>query len=454
MDQLKLTASQKNAAARLELFWRIKLSGAGGLGGTATRPIPLLIGPSGAGKTAGVRDFVSRRDLPIFAINVTSWIVRGATCGSFTLDALAAFISQNGSGVIFLDEINKLRTSYLDVGNGWSMSVMNEIMALLDGDARLLQMGFSPEHLKALNERFFIVGAGAWQEVWTASTPRASLGFGGVQGGGDPDPAAFLRAVRDQNVIPEELLFRFNDRLILIEPPTVEEIASRICAIRSDAKVVPLSGEAVATLAREASDSHRAMRWLEAYAIEVIEELPSEWHIAAAASAGEKSSKVPPPPEQQKSGCPYPLLYASSFAIVKSLAGDLVQAAQDLSLRIAFEDVDQKESHKCRAFLSRLALHASSFTLPTISDLERLQHFDSLAEANDRIPAELGAYSFWKAVGAATRESHHRLHQIHFHLAKEVEVIRTILDHPELLQEKNIVDRRDSREEWFAKHKS
>ncbi len=117
MDKaLKLTASQKKAAERLEFFWRIKRGGTGRLGSTEMRPIPLFIGPSGAGKTASVRDFAVRHGLQLFSISAATWIVRGAKNDDHTPDALAAWVGEHSGegGVIFIDEINKLRRKLFD----------------------------------------------------------------------------------------------------------------------------------------------------------------------------------------------------------------------------------------------------------------------------------------------------------------------------------------------------
>ena len=262
-EALTLTRSQKKAADRLDFFWRIKRGGTGRLGSTETRPVPLLVGPSGAGKTASVRDFATRHGLPIFSISAATWIIRGARNEGYTADALAAWIGEHSEGgIIFIDEVNKLRAEHLDAS--WGMGILNELISIMDQDARLLRMGFKQEQIDAL-DKFILIGAGAWQETWIDSRARATSGFGGTQGGGATDPRVFLSAVRDQNVIPEELLFRFNDRLILIEPPAVDEIATRIAAIRSDAGVACLAAEHLATLAGQACESNRAMRWLRSF---------------------------------------------------------------------------------------------------------------------------------------------------------------------------------------------
>lgn len=63
-------------------------------------------------------------------------LIVGARNDAYTLDALAAFVDQNPYGVIFIDEVNKLRNSHLR--EPWSSAVFNEVLALLDADQRLL----------------------------------------------------------------------------------------------------------------------------------------------------------------------------------------------------------------------------------------------------------------------------------------------------------------------------
>ena len=449
-EPLNLTASQKKAAERLDFFWRIKRSGSGRLGSTETRPIPLLIGQSGSGKTACVRDFVARHGLPLFAMSAATWIVRGAKNDTLTSDAIAAWIASNSQGgVILIDEINKLRNEHMQ--NSWSSSIMIEIMTLLDCDSRLLHMGFIQEHIDALSQKFLLIGAGAWQETWVDSKPRATAGFGGTQGGGATDPSVFLSAVRDQNVIPEELQFRFNEKLLLIEPPAAEEIAERILAIRSDAGVASLTEEQLAALAAEACESQRAMRWLEAYALDVLGELPKEWH-------DDLDARVQLEVEDWSSAKPrvdlYPKLYNSSLDIVRRLSYDIALAARNLASHIRCDGLNAASTQEKCDFLDDLSGIAYTFTLSTIDDLSRRKLFEALCLSVPDVSNKLAVFStkpVMDRVAETTREAVHTLLNLSFRFAFESASIRVVMHDQEKLIQGKVLDHEDARVMWFRK---
>ena len=451
-ETLTLTRSQKKAAERLDFFWRIKRSGNSRVGSTETRPIPLLVGPSGAGKTASVRDFATRHGLPIFSISAANWIIRGARCENYTAEALAAWIAEHSEGgVIFIDEVNKIRAEHLDAT--WSMGILIDILTLIDKDVRLLRMGFKQEQIDAL-EKFIVIGCGAWQETWTSCKEKASAGFGGTQGGDATDPAVFLSAIRDQNVIPEELLFRFNDRLILIEPPGVDEIADRIIAIRSDAGVASLTEEQLATLATEASKSGRAMRWLEAYALDVIAELPQEWH-------DDLDARVKLEVEDWSAAKPradlYPKLYNSSFDIVRRLSYDIALASRNLASRIRAEGLNAASTQEKCDFLDELAGIAYTFTFSTIDDMSRRKLFEALCISVPEVSNKLAVFSTKQVmdrVAETTREAVHALATLAFRFALESASMRMIMQDQQKLAEAKIIDHEDARVFWFRKKNS
>ena len=226
-EALTLTRSQKKAADRLDFFWRIKRGGTGRLGSTETRPVPLLVGPSGAGKTASVRDFATRHGLPIFSISAATWIIRGARNEGYTADALAAWIGEHSEGgIIFIDEVNKLRAEHLDAS--WGMGILNELISIMDQDARLLRMGFKQEQIDAL-DKFILIGAGAWQETWIDSRARATSGFGGTQAARD---AVILKALGiDAATLAADI--KAGKTLAQIDPTNTAALISALVAFES-----------------------------------------------------------------------------------------------------------------------------------------------------------------------------------------------------------------------------
>ena len=107
---IKLTVSQERAYADLQFFLEMHRRGVRRVGGIETRPCPLIIAPSGAGKTFFINRLAEENELPLYSLNVQNWIVRGAkNDGQLTLAQIAEFVRSNGNGgIIFVDEVNKL----------------------------------------------------------------------------------------------------------------------------------------------------------------------------------------------------------------------------------------------------------------------------------------------------------------------------------------------------------
>jgi len=260
-----LTSSQQRALDQLAHYAVLHTLGLHKVAGVATRPFPLVIGPSGCGKTYLVQQLARGLGRPFFSLNLHNWIVRGARNDQqITLDQLAAFVRDNDEGVILIDEVNKL-TSAQAGDSSWTASVFSEIIALLDMDERLDAMGL--EGLRAkLRANFLFVGAAAFQDEWNkAKAP--SIGFAENETAAF-DLVDFEKAVRVQKLVPDELLYRFNDRLIVLAPPTREEFGRGIESIRRELRLPALSADDTLALAVTARASGKMMRWLEAYAAE------------------------------------------------------------------------------------------------------------------------------------------------------------------------------------------
>ncbi len=265
-----LTRSQASALTELEFFYQIQRSGVRSVAGVWTRPCPLIIAPSGAGKTFLVNALAEASDVPVFSINLQNWIVRGAKHSSgLTLEQIADFVRTNTSGIIFVDEINKLNRNHTD-SSAWTADLFSEVISFLDCDRRLDCMGFQGIRQRMKNN-FFVVGAAAFQDEWRAGKDsKQEVGFGAAVSPTGTGMSAYEMAVRGQNLVPDELLFRFSDRLILIEPPTAGEYGSRIDEIRKLLNLSPLTIEQRAATIMSAQESGKMYRWLEGYVTECL----------------------------------------------------------------------------------------------------------------------------------------------------------------------------------------
>ncbi len=272
-----LNPSQVRAARRLVDFMQLQQAGVTGYGGVKLRTQALVVGPSGSGKTHVVFDAAKTLGVAVYAINVQNWIVRGARYGqSITLDLVKTFVTDHDAGIIFLDEINKLSVQHTNE-NAWSADLFSEAMALLDGDEKLQGMGFSEELMKKLQSSFLIVSAGAFQDLWR-QTENHTVTFTDIELG----RSDYATSIRNQQLVPEELLNRFNEELLVIDPPSSEDFAKAIGRIRKSAGLPELPIREMNALTEEAVRSEKNMRWLEAYTTRMaIHELPRRHPVKA-----------------------------------------------------------------------------------------------------------------------------------------------------------------------------
>jgi len=298
-----------------------------------------------------------------------------------------------------------------------------------------------------LKRNFFVIGAGAWQEQWSTSKERASVGFGGSPGGKGPDPTAFLQLVKSGDIIPQELLFRFNERLILLEAPTESELAVRIAEIRNEdpsGGVCDPEGDEVLQLAREAARSECPMRWLEAFAGDTIAERPQD-EIRAAACEQKKKIRA------AKAAVRYDLLYNSTVAIFKRLAYDVSLAAQDLIYCLQGDRVSEAQTRN--KYLSDTAQVSRQFSLPIISDVERRELFDKAGSLVAKASCEFRSLMNPDGVECLRDASYQSLRKfllVADQLNTEYQVVRKVMLEQAALAESKIKDRTDDRQEWIA----
>ena len=180
------------------------------------RLAPLVIGQSGAGKSHVVREMATELGVPFLRLTASNWVVSGVKDITPTLLRVHQFISDNDQGILHFDELDKFRAGTSD----WSQYVLGEMFDLLDRAPTqpIKDVKWSPDILQKLKHDFWMVGSGTWQQVWLDSA-KAKVGFGSVDDS-NTLVANVRRSVETTDVIPQELLRRFNRDLIVLPPAT------------------------------------------------------------------------------------------------------------------------------------------------------------------------------------------------------------------------------------------
>lgn len=196
------------------------------------RFIPLIVGPTGVGKTFLVSTLQHPLKAHLLEQKLVNWLILGSRAETPTLQAIYAEILQHERTILFLDEIDKAEHA----SDSWSRMLQVEVFDLLD---RKVQVSAIDHHLgkeredrekaieqlrRKLREQVFIVGAGTWQASWNRREKPKSMGFSQI--GRDVWEAPRTLAVEDlKGHVAEELLHRFNQEVLYMPPPTREDYA-------------------------------------------------------------------------------------------------------------------------------------------------------------------------------------------------------------------------------------
>lgn len=250
-----LTASQKRAWQALEETSALYYSGA--LQGASIQPrtARLIAGPSGNGKSHLLRTFAKAKGYGFLSLTFGQWIPKGARADETTDVTIARFLMRHERCVIAIDELDKF---HRELRLEWSVSIQNELFALLDRtlfDTRGDDV--KRELLDKLRYRTFLVGSGTWQSLWAVNGgARPTIGFS--PGSNERSMPSQIRAARE---IPTELLNRFHPEILLLEPLRAGEFA-QICESTGLTALATTLGAPLDF--GEAEASGLGMRWVEA----------------------------------------------------------------------------------------------------------------------------------------------------------------------------------------------
>lgn len=210
--KMSFTRSQAAAYQRLVAIAKAQFSPtAQPAGSLKPRLRPLLVGPTGVGKTALVRALADEFGATFFRTSVGEWTPVGAKAPA-TLDRLGTVLRSNTRAVVLIDEIDKTRAAEI---TPWLQAIVAEVFSLLDGDAIRAAQG---EKLATT----LVVAAGTWQ--WTARETASRIGFVGDIANSS-NAAKWTERVRENPQIPPELLFRFCWPPLELSYPSKDETA-------------------------------------------------------------------------------------------------------------------------------------------------------------------------------------------------------------------------------------
>lgn len=179
------------------------------------RLTPLVVGPTGAGKTHIIESMGKKLGAKFLKISFGDWVPTGANEACSTMKMIFRQIQAHERVVLLLDELCKYRSDY---AGGWVRSVASDLWQLLDRSPGNVDYEESAllgcDWKKLMNERLFIVGAGTWQHI--QKIPPV-MGFAPASVGTIQD------RIHADGLVPEEILMRFNPRLLVLRYPLQSE---------------------------------------------------------------------------------------------------------------------------------------------------------------------------------------------------------------------------------------
>lgn len=207
-----LTDSQANVLAQLRAYAELYFDKTT----AATIPIklrlnPLIVGPSGVGKSHLVATLGRTLGIPVLRVSLGDWIVLASRVEPCSLEILQRELDQHDRLILHIDELDKLRSQ-----EAYGLSQQAEIFNVLDrarpyhGNAK---RPWTATHDRKLRDSVMIIGSGTWENLWSRELGRR-VGFVGS----DISDEDIATAINKSALIPPELLKRFSTPILALRP--------------------------------------------------------------------------------------------------------------------------------------------------------------------------------------------------------------------------------------------
>jgi hypothetical protein len=241
--------------------------------GLKLRLFPLIVGPTGAGKTFLVRSAAKRLRARYLKVTRSDWIPQGSATGRPTMYQILDYVITQPRVLLHLDELDKYRISFS--GPEWSAAIAGNLWSVLDGALPVLEyLRDTPNSSEKnvteakinswIQSRLWVVGSGTWQSVFKENRAGSAIGFAGAH----ENTPVTADAIARSELISPELLHRFCSDLIFLKYPNHHEETARLLESTGISALASELGETIT--AQNVNFELGGMRVLESIATRLV----------------------------------------------------------------------------------------------------------------------------------------------------------------------------------------